>query len=82
MELQIRGSGGTDRIRNIVDQEITEEFENIDGIASVTVFGGKERSIEVTYDAGALEAYDITPSQIRNAIIANSRNRTFTGYLA
>ncbi len=81
MELQIRGSGGIDRIRNIVDQEITEEFENIDGVASVSVFGGKERSIEVTYDAGALEAYDITPSQIRNAISQNSRNRTFTGYL-
>src|SRR6056297_102181 len=29
MELQIRGSGGTDRIRNLVDQEIAAEFENI-----------------------------------------------------
>ena len=81
MELQIRGSGGTDRIRNIVDQEITEAFENIDGVASVSVFGGKERSIEVTYDAGALEAYDITPSQIQSAIAQNSGNRTFVGYL-
>ncbi|MBT6765553.1 MAG: efflux RND transporter permease subunit, partial [Prolixibacteraceae bacterium] len=81
MELQIRGSGGTDRLRNIVDQEITAEMENIDGVASVTVFGGKERSIEVTYDGAACEAYDITPSQIRNAINQNSRNRTFTGYL-
>lgn len=81
MELQIRGSGGTDRVRNIVDQEIAAEFENIDGIASVNVYGGKERSIEVTYDPGALEAYDITPSQLRNAITQNSTNRTFTGYL-
>ena len=81
MELQIRGSGGTDRIRNLVDQEIAAEFENIDGIASVTVFGGKERSIEVTYDKAALEAYGITPSQIRNAISQNSTNRTFAGYL-
>ena len=47
MELQIRGSGGTDRIRNIVDQEITAEMENIDGMATVTIFGGKERSIEI-----------------------------------
>ena len=81
MELQIRGSGGTDRIRNIVDQEISAEFENIDGIASVNVYGGKERSIEVTYNPGALEAYDITPSQLRNSITQNSRSRTFSGYL-
>jgi len=81
MELQVRGSGGVDRVRNIVDQEIATEFENVDGVASVTVFGGKERSIEVTYDAAACEAYGITPSQIQSAISSNSRNRTFAGYL-
>lgn len=81
MELQIRGSGGVDRVRNIVDQEITAEMENIDGVASVSVYGGKERSIEVTYDAAACEAYGITPSQIRNAISGNSQSRTFAGYL-
>ena len=81
MELQVRGSGGTDRVRNIVDQEITAEMENIDGIASVTVFGGKERSIEINYDLAACEAYDITPSQIRTAINQNSQSRTFAGYL-
>jgi len=81
MELQVRGSGGVDRVRNIVDQEITAEMENIDGVASVSVYGGKERSIEVTYDAAACEAYGITPAQIRSAISGNSQNRTFAGYL-
>src|SRR5690554_6724605 len=81
MEIQVRGSGGTDRLRNIVDQEIAAELENIDGIASVTVFGGKERSIEITYDKAACDAYNITPAQIRNAITSNSANRTFAGYL-
>jgi multidrug efflux pump subunit AcrB/ABC-type multidrug transport system ATPase subunit len=81
MELQMRGSGGTDRLRNIVDQEVAAEFENIDGIASVNVFGGNERSIEITYDKGACEAYGITPAQIRNAVASNSSNRTFTGFL-
>ncbi len=81
MELQVRGSGGTDRLRNVVEQEVLADLENTDGIASVTVFGGKERSIEVTYDLAACEAYGITPSQISNAITQNSRNRVFTGYL-
>ncbi len=81
MELQVRGSGGTDRIRNIVDKEITADMENVDGIASVSVYGGKERSIEVTYDPAACEAYDITPSEIQQAITQGSSNRTFVGYL-
>lgn len=81
MEIQVRGSGGTDRLRNLVDQDIKEELENIDGIASVNVFGGKEKSIEITYDLAACEAYGITPSQISRAISQNSRNRTFVGYL-
>ncbi len=81
MELQIRGSGGVDRVRNIVDQEITENMENVDGVASVTVYGGQEKSIEVTYDAAACEAYDITPAQIRSAITSNAQDRTFAGYL-
>ena len=81
MELQVRGSGGTDRLRNIVDEEILAEMENTDGIASVNIYGGKEKSIEVTYDLDACDAYGITPAQLRNAISQNSRNRTFTGYL-
>jgi multidrug efflux pump subunit AcrB/ABC-type multidrug transport system ATPase subunit len=81
MELQIRGSGGTDRIRNIVDQEVTNEMTNIDGIASVNVYGGKERSIEVTIDKAACDAYHITPFQIASALNTNSLNRTFAGYL-
>ncbi len=81
MELQVRGSGGTDRLRNIVDQDIAAEFENIDGVASVSVFGGQERSIEITYDKAACEAFGITPSQIRNAVASGSTNRTFAGYL-
>ncbi len=81
MELQIRGSGGTDRIRNIVDQEVLNDLQNVDGVASANVYGGKERSIEITIDMEACEAYGITLSQIRSALSSNSMNRTFAGYL-
>ncbi len=81
MELQVRGSDGADRVRNVVDEEITNKIENIDGIASVEVFGGQEKSIEVTYDKAACEAYDITPSEIQRAIASGSTQRTFAGYL-
>ena len=41
MSLQVTGSGGVDRIRSIVDEEITPELENIDGVASVSDYGGR-----------------------------------------
>ena len=47
MDLEVRGSGGVDRIRKIVDENIIEKLESVDGIASVEVFGGREKSIEI-----------------------------------
>ena len=35
MVLQVRGSGGTDRVRNLVEDNILSDLENIDGVASV-----------------------------------------------
>ncbi len=81
MELQVRGTGGTDRIRNIVDAQVVNDLENIDGIASVNVYGGQEKSIEITIDKAACEAYGITPFQIQSALGSNAQDRTFAGYL-
>ncbi|MBN1158488.1 MAG: efflux RND transporter permease subunit [Bacteroidales bacterium] len=80
MELQIRGSGGTDRVRNIVDEEIANQLENIDGIAAMNVYGGQEKSVEVIYDKDACEAYNISPAQISSAIGQFAQSRTFTGH--
>ncbi len=59
MELQVRGagSGTADRLPGIVDQDIAAEFENIDGVASGSVFGGQERSGEITYDKAACRSF-------------------------
>ena len=81
MELQARGSGGVDRVRNIVDQEIAPDLENLDGIAGVNVFGGKEKSIEVILDMEACDAYHITPGQIRSLLSQNAQSRTYVGNL-
>ena len=81
MSLQVRGSGGVDRVRNVVDQDVAPELENLDGIAGVNVFGGREKSIEVILNMDACEAYQITPGQIRNRISQNARSRTYVGNL-
>jgi multidrug efflux pump subunit AcrB/ABC-type multidrug transport system ATPase subunit len=79
MELQVRGPGGIDRIRNIADREIGPELENIDGIAGVQVYGGQENSIEIRLNEKACKANGISMSQITNLLNNNGANKTFAG---
>jgi len=79
MSLQVRGEGGTDRIRNIADRDIKPKLENINGIAGVQVFGGQENSIEIQLNERACKANGITIGQIRNLLSNNGTSKTFVG---
>jgi multidrug efflux pump subunit AcrB/ABC-type multidrug transport system ATPase subunit len=79
MELQVRGEGGIDRVRNIADRKIKPEFENIDGIAGVQVYGGQENSIEVRLNEKACKANGISIGQVRNLLNNNGSDKTFAG---
>lgn len=79
MTLQVRGSGGVDRVRQVVDKEIFDKIQNINGIANVSVFGGREKSIEIILKEEVCKSYGITQATIRSAIATNSSNRIFSG---
>lgn len=79
MELQIRGSGGEDRVRYITDEKIADELANIDGIANVTVTGGREKSVEVILNEDACEALNITPAQVYQRIARNNQSKYYVG---
>ncbi len=79
MALQVRGDGGVDRIRNITDREIKPELENIDGLAGVQVYGGKENAIEIRLNRRACKSLGITMNQISSLLNNNSREKTFAG---
>jgi len=79
MELQVRGEGGIDRIRNIAEREIKPEFENIDGIAGVQVYGGRENSIEVRLNEKACKSFGISMGQVRNLLNNNGKDKSFVG---
>ena len=81
MSLQVKGSGGVDRIRNIVDEEIVTELENVDGVASVSVYGGREKAIEIQLDPDACKALNITASRISSLLSQNAQDKTFVGYV-
>ena len=82
MSLQVRGGGGLDRVRYIVDDEIKKELESIDGISNADVSGGREKSVEIILDDEICEAYGITPSRISSLIRRNSASNTFAGQVS
>jgi len=82
MNLQIRGSGGTDRLRTIFNDKIRRKFEAIDGIANVELFGGSEKSVEIILNKEASEAYNITPNRIRSLIAGNNMDKKYIGRIS
>ncbi|MDR1223597.1 MAG: efflux RND transporter permease subunit [Tannerella sp.] len=79
MTLQVRGSGGVDRVRNVVDEKITAELENIDGVAGVNVYGGREKAIEVRLDKEACKALNLNTARIANLLNSNTQEKVFVG---
>jgi multidrug efflux pump subunit AcrB/ABC-type multidrug transport system ATPase subunit len=79
MSLQARGSGGVDRVRNYVDQNITPDLENIEGVAAVNVYGGRQKSVDIILDRAACEAYNIAPTRVRSILSSNMNLRQYGG---
>jgi multidrug efflux pump subunit AcrB/ABC-type multidrug transport system ATPase subunit len=79
MTLQVRGGGGVDRVREVVNRDILKRLQNVNGIANVAVFGGREKSVEIILREEICKAYGITPANIRSALSQNNRARTFAG---
>lgn len=79
MTIQVRGSGGVDRIRQVTEKEIVDKLQNIDGVANVEIFGGRDKSIEIILDEYVCNSYGITPADVRNALNRNNRPRAFAG---
>ncbi len=79
MRLQVRGEGGLDRIRAIIEKTIVRELESVDGMASVTVTGGRNQSVEIVLNPEVAQAYGITPGRVRTLVNQSAGGRSFVG---
>lgn len=79
MELQVLGSGGVDRMRNVTDQYITDRLGDVDGIGGVEIFGGRQKTIEIIMNDAICEANGITPNTISGVLSQNSNKSAFAG---
>ncbi|MEG0795129.1 MAG: efflux RND transporter permease subunit [Odoribacter sp.] len=79
MTLQILGDDDVDYVRNIADADIAPILESTDGVASVNIMGGRQKSIEVLLDEEKCKALNITGSQVSSLISKNMSEKTFAG---
>ncbi len=79
MMLEVRGGGGLDRVRNIVDTKVRSALESIDGISNIEIFGGREKSVEIVLNDETCKAYGVTVSEVQRLIGQNGRNVVFVG---
>lgn len=79
MTLQIFGDEDIDYVRNIADADIVPILESTDGIASVAVLGGRQKSIEILLDQEKCKALNITTSLVSSLISKNMSEKSFAG---
>jgi multidrug efflux pump subunit AcrB/ABC-type multidrug transport system ATPase subunit len=79
MRIQVRGSGGVDRVRNVVEQELKSQLENIDGVAGIELFGGRQKSVEIRFKEDVLESHGLTMGNIRQGIVGGQNEKVFAG---
>lgn len=56
-------------LRQHLDEVVAPELGQVDGVALVSVFGGRERRLEVRLDEEAIGALDLDPAEVRQAIV-------------
>lgn len=54
--------------RNYVEDNIKDQLEQVNGIASVMIYGGRQREIQVKIDKNELAAYGISVNQVIQAL--------------
>ncbi|MCU4157528.1 efflux RND transporter permease subunit [Carboxylicivirga sp. A043] len=79
MTLQMRGEGGVDRIRNIFEQDIKAKLESVDGVSSIQVSGGRQKSVEIICRQDVLDSYGLTAGRIRQLISSGQNEKLFAG---
>src|SRR5690606_24830270 len=81
MQIQVKGEGGPDRIRTLLEQEVNNRMMAVDGIASVQVFGGRQKTISVTLDKSSVESHGLTMNDVRQRIRQGQVSKVFVGEL-
>lgn len=73
MELAVAGASAVE-LKNIAEDTIQPRLEQIVGVASADISGGRSREIRINADQEQLSAYNITLNQIAGAVRASNQS--------
>ncbi|MDD7580737.1 MAG: efflux RND transporter permease subunit [Treponema sp.] len=68
MNLTLRGDMTPEELRSLAEDTVSKRIEQLDGVASCNVIGGREESINVDIPRDRLEAYGLSISTISKMI--------------
>jgi HAE1 family hydrophobic/amphiphilic exporter-1 len=68
MKISVASSLTDTRLYDFVDQQVKPLLTNIPGVAQVNIIGGTERQINVALDNDKLKAYDLSISEVNQAV--------------
>ncbi len=72
MSLVLKGNRTPEELRDYAEDVVQPRLEQIDGIASASIAGGREKAINVDIPRDRLEAYGLTISQVAQMIGAQN----------
>ncbi len=71
-QMSVEGNRSPDELFEIAKNQIQPRLEQVDGVALVTLSGGRDRAIRVEVSQNRLEAYGLTLSQVTQALAAQN----------
>ena len=74
MVLSLSGDQDLARLRHLADEDIRYELEQLEGVTSVEVAGGKEREIQVQVDRSRLASVGLSLTQLAGTLRAENLN--------
>ena len=74
------GDMDLNRLHDIAENIIKTRIERVDGVASVSIWGWRDKEVHILLDPGKIAAMGIDPQQIKMAIMFNNVNLP-AGYL-
>jgi HAE1 family hydrophobic/amphiphilic exporter-1 len=61
-------------LKTLIEEEVQNKLERIDGVASADIMGGAEQEIQVTVDPQVLQNYGLSIDSVVNALRMENRN--------
>ncbi len=81
MTLRVKGDMDVDDILAIVESDLDEKLANIEGISTVTIYGGRSQSVDVALNSELCDALGITTQKVSQNLTNAGNERSFVGYV-